>query len=142
VTDTLRPWLVAMDRPHFVHLHGRPIKAFNTVQRTLKHEGLHSGRLFYGVRHSVARAMRRRNVPMDQISGWLGHAKGGVTEIYATWQPEYADEARAAVEDFVRTVQAKCERADLLRPKGLEWAEKAADERWKTNVSKGKMKAG
>jgi integrase len=120
VTDTLRPWLLAMDKPHFVHLHGRPIKTFNTVQRTLKAEGLHSGRLFYGVRHSVARAMRRRNVPMDQISGWLGHAKGGVTEIYATWQPEYATEAREAVEDFVRSVAGQCERADLLSPHGGE----------------------
>jgi hypothetical protein len=55
---------------------------------------------------------------MDQISGWLGHAKGGVTEIYATWQPEYASEAREAVEDFVRTVQGQCERADLLSPHG------------------------
>jgi hypothetical protein len=48
-------------------------------------------------------------------------------------------DAREAVEDFVRTVAAKCERADLLRPKGLEWAEKAADERWKANVSNGKV---
>lgn len=142
VTDTLRPWLLAMDRERFVHRHGRPVRTFNTVQRTLKTEGLHSGRLFYGVRHSVARSMRRRNVPMDQISGWLGHAKGGVTEIYATWQPEYATEAREAVEDFVRTVAVKCERADLLRPKGLEWAEKAAEERWKANIAAAKRKSG
>jgi site-specific recombinase XerD len=58
----------------------------------------------YVIRHTVAKALRKRGVPAWEAAGFLGHELEGygTTGIYAKWQPDYLGAAARAVEDYFR----------------------------------------
>jgi integrase len=54
----------------------------------------------YVLRHTVATEMRRQGVPHWDVSGYLGHKLGGVTERYAHYDPMYMRAAADAMDRY------------------------------------------
>ncbi|MBM3525426.1 MAG: hypothetical protein FJX57_20965 [Alphaproteobacteria bacterium] len=73
----------------------------------------------YSIRHTMARELRKRRVPTEQISLFLGHVPVGVaatTSIYASYDPGFLGDAIAAIEDVMRELRAHLKRARLEAP--------------------------
>ena len=67
----------------------------------------------------MAREMRKRKVPGDQISIFLGHLpkeSDATTSIYAPYDPEYCSEAVAAIENVMSEIRKHLKRADIDQP--------------------------
>ena len=71
---TLTPWLDQAEGPHFVAWHGRRLKSIKTAWRKLRDDaGLDARVTPYSIRHTMARELRRRRVPLEQRQAFLGH---------------------------------------------------------------------
>lgn len=123
VPPTLRPWLEHEANPeaYYVALGGKKITGGlkTTWGRTIQRAGLPGDLSPYSFRHGMAREMRDRGVPMDQISHILGHKPQGTsstTAIYARFRPEYCVEAVAAIEDIMAEVRKHLKVADIDNP--------------------------
>ena len=71
-----------------------------------------------GKRHGLAREMRKRKVPKEQISIFLGHLpkdSDATTSIYAPYEPDYCTEAVAAFESVMMEVRKHLTRANIDR---------------------------
>lgn len=60
----------------------------------------------YSLRHTVARWLRMKSVPMEQIAGQLGHSMPSfaMSERYAPHDPSYLKEACAAIDELLALV--------------------------------------
>jgi len=73
----------------------------------------------YSIRHGMAREMRKRKVPREQISIFLGHLPKGsdpTTSIYAPYDPDYCSEAVAAIESMMGEVRKHLKRVNIDQP--------------------------
>jgi hypothetical protein len=122
VTPTLRPWLQRAEDPRqrYVVYGGAPIKSIKTAWELLIQEAGLDGRVTpYSIRHGMAREMRKRKVPKEQISIFLGHLpkeSDATTSIYAPYDPEYCSEAIAAIEDVMADIRKHLKRASIDQP--------------------------
>ena len=67
----------------------------------------------------MAREMRKRKVPGDQISIFLGHLpkeSDATTSIYAPYDPEFCSEAVAAIENVMSEIRKHLKRAEIDQP--------------------------
>jgi hypothetical protein len=90
---------------------GRPIAEIDPAFfRARARAGLPGGEAPYSVRHALGRHMRQLAVPIEQISGWLGHVQpptgSETTLIYSPDGPDYLAEAKRALDDFVHRLNA------------------------------------
>ena len=122
VTPTLKPWLQIAREPtkRYVAYGGKPIKSITSAWSLLVTEaGLDERVTPYSIRHGMAREMRKRKVPKEQISIFLGHLpkdSDATTSIYAPYDPEYCSEAVAAIEDVMKEVRKHLKRANIDQP--------------------------
>ena len=122
VTPTLQPWLAAVTDPrhHFVSYAGEPLKSVKTAWNKLREgAGLDDRVTPYSIRHGMAREMRKRKVPKEQISIFLGHLpkdSDATTSIYAPYEPEYCSEAVSAIEDVMAEIRKHLKRANIDQP--------------------------
>ncbi len=122
VTPTLKPWLQRVDVPtqRYVAYGRSPIKSITTAWELLvKEAGLDERVTPYSIRHGMAREMRKRKVPKDQISIFLGHLpkeSDATTSIYAPYEPEYCSEAVAAIESVMGEIRKHLKRANIDQP--------------------------
>jgi integrase len=122
VTPTLRPWLKVVDDPkqRYVAYGRMPIKSIKTAWEFLvKEAGLDDRVTPYSIRHGMAREMRKRKVPKDQISLFLGHLpkeSDATTSIYAPYEPEYCSDAVAAIESVMGEIRKHLKRANIDQP--------------------------
>jgi integrase len=122
VTPTLLPWLRAVTDPRQRYVaYGRaPIKSINHAWKLLRKEaGLDERVQPYSIRHGMAREMRKRKVPKEQISLFMGHLPKGsdaTTSIYAPYEPDYCSEAVAAIEEVMAEVRKHLTRANIDQP--------------------------
>ncbi len=122
VTPTLKPWLQMVGDPtrRYVAYGGKPIKSITTAWDLLvKEAGLDERVTPYSIRHGMAREMRKRKVPKEQISIFLGHLpkdSDATTSIYAPYDPEYCSEAVAAIEDVMAEIRKDLKRANIDQP--------------------------
>ena len=68
----------------------------------------------YSIRHTLARELRKRRVPTEQISLFLGHLPSGVaatTSIYAPYDPGFLSDAMATIKDVMRELRGLLKRA-------------------------------
>jgi hypothetical protein len=76
----------------------------------------------YSFRHGIAREMRRRGVPIDQISHYLGHlprAGEKTASIYTPMEAQNCKEAAAAIEEVMSEIRSFAMRANLDEPNAL-----------------------
>jgi len=136
VTPTLLPWLQGDVEPNarYVAYARAPIESISHAWQLLREEaGIDEKVRPYSIRHGMARELRKRKVPSEQISLFLGHLPKGsdaTTSIYAPYEPDYCAEAVAAIESVMAEVRRHLKRADIDQPR-LNAAELA-----KTIVSK------
>jgi hypothetical protein len=68
----------------------------------------------YSIRHTMAREMRRRRVPLEQRQTYLGHLPRGsarTTAIYAPDEPELLSDAVAAIDAIMMNVDRAATRS-------------------------------
>ena len=73
----------------------------------------------YSIRHGMAREMRKRKVPTEQISLFLGHLPSGsaaTTSIYAPYDPDFLADAKEAIENVMAEVRKHLKRAQIDQP--------------------------
>jgi hypothetical protein len=122
VTQTLLPWLKTITEPQhrYVTFGGRAIKSIKTVWESLRVEANLDERVTpYSIRHGMAREMRKRKVPKEQISIFLGHLpkdSDATTSIYAPYEPEYCSEAVAAIESVMTEIRKHLKHANIDQP--------------------------
>jgi len=122
VAPTLKPWLQAVTDPsrRYVTYGGKPVESIGTAWVNLVTEsGLDSRVTPYSIRHGMGREMRKRKVPKDQISIFLGHLpkdSDATTSIYAPYEPEYCSEAIAAIEDVMAEIRKHLKKANIDQP--------------------------
>lgn len=60
----------------------------------------------YGIRHTMARWMRKSGVPAWEVAAQLGHKTPGVTttEIYAPFDPDYLRASTDAIDAFLQAL--------------------------------------
>jgi integrase len=122
VTPTLKMWLQgrSISNQRYVSYGGSPTKSIKTAWARLRETaGLDARVNPYSIRHGMARELRKRKVPGDQISLFLGHLPKGsdaTTSIYAPYDPDYCSEAVAAIEAVMAEVRTHLTVADLDRP--------------------------
>jgi integrase len=111
VPPTLATILDGLERhpshPQVIIFRGRPIGKVDTGwHKMVRRAGLSGQVTPYSLRHSAARWMRSKGVPMEQVSGQLGHAMPGfsMTEIYAPSDPAYLRESTAALDQLLALV--------------------------------------
>ena len=122
VTPSLLPWLRGDRAPNvrYVSYGGAPIDSITHAWRLLR-EGadLDDKVQPYSIRHGMAREMRKRKVPSEQISLFLGHLPKGsdaTTSIYAPYEPDYCADAVAAIESVMAEVRSHLRRANIDQP--------------------------
>jgi integrase len=121
IPETLRPWCEDLPAGHLVTWRSRPIKEIDTAFiAACKRAGLPGHEGSYSVRHMLGRFMRQQRVPLEEIAVWLGHIQPltspETTLIYSPDSPEYLSNAKAAVEEFVRQLDALTQRSLLIPP--------------------------
>ena len=73
----------------------------------------------YSIRHTLARELRKRRVPTEQISLFLGHLPSGVaatTSIYAPYDPGFLSDAMATIKDVMRELRGLLKRTRIDTP--------------------------
>ncbi|HVJ34906.1 MAG TPA: tyrosine-type recombinase/integrase [Terriglobia bacterium] len=112
VTPSLAPWLRKMSQAGtpFVTCRGKPITSISYTWRlTRQAAGLDNKITPYSIRHGMAREMRKRRVPTEQISLFLGHLPSGsnaTTSIYAPYEPAFLSDAVSAIEEVMMEIQS------------------------------------
>lgn len=120
IPDTLKPWCEDLSPGYLITWRGRPVKKIKTgFANAAARADLPGHEASYSVRHMLGRYMRADGVPLDEIGVWLGHVQPPTapetTLIYSPDSPDYLRNAKAAVEKFVRDLNALTKR-DLLTP--------------------------
>ena len=103
ITDTLRPVLLQLsDQERYVMWANKPVKnILFSFKQLVKNAGLDPRVSPYSIRHTMAKEMRARGVPWEEIKGWLGHKIPGVTEVYAQFDPQYLSLGRQAIDAYI-----------------------------------------
>ncbi len=122
VTPTLLAWLRRDPGPsaRYVNYRRKPVRSIQHMWRLTREAAGLDGRVTpYSLRHGLAREMRKRRVPTEQISLFLGHLPNGsdaTTSIYAPYEPGFLAEAVAAIESVMAEVRKHLKRAQIDRP--------------------------
>jgi len=121
-TPSLTPWLRKMAQPGipYVAYRGKPIASILHMWRlTRQSAGLDARITPYSIRHGMAREMRKRRVPTEQISLFLGHLPSGsnaTTSVYAPYEPGFLADAVNAIEEVMTEVQSHLTKIRIDRP--------------------------
>jgi len=122
VTPSLRPWLERDPGPsgRYVSYRNKPVGSILHMWRLTREEAGFDQRVTpYSIRHGLARELRKRRVPTEQISLFLGHIPDGsaaTTSIYAPYEPGFLGDAVEAIEDVMREIRKHLKRAQIDRP--------------------------
>ena len=111
IPETLKPWLTLQkdisQTGHVIEFKGAPVKSIRTAWRTLRQAtNMDDAVQPYGLRHTMARWLRKSSVPAWEVAAQLGHKSPDVstTEIYAPFDPSYLFKSTAAIDAFLTEV--------------------------------------
>jgi integrase len=93
--------------PNVILFRSKPIRKVDTGWHKMVERSKLKGRVTpYSLRHTAARWMRMKGVPMEQVAGQLGHAmpRFAMSERYAPHAPDYLKEAAAALDELLTLV--------------------------------------
>ena len=119
VTNTLRPWLERSvgESDRYVSYHGKPVRSILHMWRLTREAAGLDGRVTpYSLRHGMARELRKRGVPTEQIKIFLGHLPSGsdaTTAIYAPYEPDFLKDAAAAIDEVMTEVRGHLQHARI-----------------------------
>lgn len=86
--------------PYVIEYHGRaPLDDIDKFKVLVREAGLTGWVSPHTLRHTAAVWMAQKGVPIEKIAEYLGHTDINTTRrVYAQYQPEWLDDARAALE--------------------------------------------
>lgn len=107
MTDFLRRELKGA-KGYVLQYHGEPIASTKTAWRAMRTDAKLDAEVNpYSIRHTMARELRRRKVPGDQVAIMLGHRPVGTSRtdlVYAPYEPGYCEDAAKALDAVYREV--------------------------------------
>jgi integrase len=108
--ETLLPLLRGLPVGPIVRYNGRPLASIRTAFRKARDRaGLSRDVTPYTIRHTMASEMRKRDVPVWEVAGFLGHSSGyRTTERYAKYGPDHLSKAVQAIDSFFADLAAAC----------------------------------
>ncbi len=105
--ESLKPWIIehraSSSCPSVVQYRGAPVASIRSGWRTLRATlKMDNAVQPYGIRHTMARLLRKSSVPAWETAAQLGHKVPDVstTEIYAPFDPAYLFKATAAIDAY------------------------------------------
>ncbi len=108
---SLKPWLEHQAKRsrsgRVIEFRGAPVLSVRTAWRTVRARLEMDDHVQpYGIRHTMARWLRKSSVPAWEVAAQLGHKSPDVstTEIYAPFDPSYLMKSTAAIDDFLQRV--------------------------------------
>ena len=111
IPKTVKPWLAEQrelsQTGHVIEFRGAPVLSIRSAWRTLRSNlELDDAVQPYGLRHTMARWLRKSSVPAWEVAAQLGHKTPDVstTEIYAPFDPAYLRQSTAAIDAFLSEV--------------------------------------
>jgi len=111
IPTTVKPWLLKQQKlsqtGHIIEFRGAPVQSIRSAWRTLRSSlDLDDAVQPYGLRHTMARWLRKSSVPAWEVAAQLGHKTPDVstTEIYAPFDPVYLKQSTAAIDAFLTEV--------------------------------------
>jgi integrase len=130
VTRTLLPWLNAESDPtaYYVQYKGGRVTEINRAwNRARERAGLDADVVPYSLRHTLPRIMREREIPLEQIAGYIGHQEckalfghevpsHKMTKIYAPDSPDYLKDAAAVIDDTMCEIRSHLKKVNLDCP--------------------------
>lgn len=110
MTAALRPWLANFTGDRYMAHGDCKVTTAKNIWRRLRAAATLDGAVNgYSFRHTMARELRARGVPAEQIELMLGHRRpsghSSTSQIYAPYDPAYCREAVAAIDDVMRALQ-------------------------------------
>jgi hypothetical protein len=102
VAECLQQWLSLRTRSHYVGTLQGPVADVKKMMHGIRADaGLDDAVSAYSARHTMARELRKRHVPADEIELMLGHRRPnqGTTGINARYDPDYCSHAVAAIDE-------------------------------------------
>lgn len=104
MTDAIRPILEPLANQNFyVEWAGEQVgDMLQGFKKVAARAGLSEDVTPYSVRKTVAKYMRSKGVPWEEVKGWLGHKIPGVTEVYAEFDPNYLSIGRQAIDNLIK----------------------------------------
>jgi integrase len=107
MTKTLRRWLASAPGDRYLAYGSRKVTTAKNLWRRLRTDAGLGGRVnSYSIRHTMARELRKRRVPGEQIELMLGHRRpDATTQIYAPYAPDYCLDAAAAIDAYMAELQ-------------------------------------
>jgi integrase len=112
LTKTLRRTLEALSGERYVLRKGLPIEnIYPAWQRLVRDAGFATGSRItpYSIRHSMARSLRSRRVPMEQLSVFMGHRPDGASPMtvrYAPYDPDFLSDAANKIDTYFDEILA------------------------------------
>jgi integrase len=100
---------------------GRPLESAKTVLRNLAKDAGIVGVTPYSLRKAASTWMRREGVPVGDFKGMLGHSLGGVTDVYARFDPAYMRAAADSLDRLIRGIAPAWLARDLPASGGRTW---------------------
>jgi hypothetical protein len=127
ISATWEPWLKATAAGPLISYDGVAVRSVKKAMQALVKRTQLKGRInATSIRHSIGRYMEDQGVPDKQISIFLGHepvSRKRITRRYSPtnpYHPDYLREATAAIERFVREIDTRSRKWDLLKPFALK----------------------
>ena len=107
LTDALRVWLQGFEGDVYMAWGSRVTRDAGAIWMELRERAQLGGEVNgYSFRHTMARELRKRRVPGEQIKIMLGHQlPDQTTQIYAPYDPDYCAEAKAAIDAIMVELQ-------------------------------------
>lgn len=120
IQEHLMPWVEHLPPGPLILWRGKPVlNVKKGMHKALDRAGLNDKNInSYSIRHSLGRYFGDQGVDIKEIAFWLGHdhePNRRVTRIYSPSSPDYLQNARAAVAQFVAEIAAKA-KTPLLEP--------------------------
>jgi integrase len=107
MTGALRPWLEAPGSDRYLAYGSQKVTTAKNLWRRLRAAAGLSGDVnSYSIRHTMARELRKRRVPTEQIELMLGHRRPDkTTQRYAPYHPDYCQDAASAIDAYMVDLQ-------------------------------------
>lgn len=120
IHDHLGPWIKHLPRGRLILWRGKPVlNVKKGMHKALDRAALHNKNVnSYSIRHTMGRYLADQGVDIKEIAYWLGHdhePARRITRIYSPTSPDYLQNARAVVAQFVAEIASKA-KTPLLEP--------------------------
>lgn len=111
----LREAVVRSASGYLVEYKGRPMKGVKAFPKIVKASGIDSDHVSpYSIRHTVAQHLRNSEISQWEVSGFIGHTKHSITEVYAEYDPNHRGKVVQVIDAYIREIQTSGQKGSCI----------------------------